>query len=166
MTPSRTNRLSRVAAKEVPHRTDQRFFAAKADVRSTCEDLEHDLRHSAAHPAAVRDFRSAMQEVEELLHRLGPADSGARSQVRDLAKEVQHLQLAHTWVSHGQRVLNRLAAHGPSTVRSAVEETQDVVMWCVRSGTWDGQLTAAVTALENAVKSAEVFAARLAAASA
>ena len=28
------NRLTRISAKEVPHRTDERFFAAKADVKN------------------------------------------------------------------------------------------------------------------------------------
>jgi hypothetical protein len=47
-------------------------------------------------------------------------------------------------------------------MRDALVESQDSVMWCVRAGHWDGQLTSAVTALETTVKEAEVHAARVA----
>lgn len=166
MSTPRTNRLSRTAAKEVPHRGDHRYFAAKAEVRTLTEDLEHDLRHSAAHAPVVADFRHALAQVADLLHDLDPHADGARNQVRDLAKEVQHLALAHTWVSHGERVRVRLSVHGPHAVREALDQAQDSVVWCVRAGHWDGQLTAAVTVLERAVKDAEVHAARVIAASA
>jgi hypothetical protein len=70
--------------------------------------------------------------------------------------------LAHTWVAAGERVLGRLGANGAKGLRDAVVESQDSVMWCVRAGHWDGQLTSTVTALEVCVKEAEVHAARVA----
>ena len=155
------NRLSRVAAKEVPHRGDERFFAAKQAVRSQCEDLLHDLRHSAAHAPMVADFTSACDRVERELKEMTPDAPKATSAVKELAKEVGHLSLASTWVSSAERVLGRLGTGANSAVRTSILEAQDTVMWCVRADHWDGQLTAAITVLERLVKEAEAAAARV-----
>ena len=162
-TGSGKNRLSRTAAKEVPHRSDERFFAAKADVKKACEDLLHDLRHSAAHEPMVADLVTAVNRVQQQLKDIAPDETKASSQVRDIAKEVQHLQLAETWVSSAERVLARLGSTAPAKMRDGVLEAQDTVMWCVRAEHWDGQLTAAVTQLQKQVQEAEALASRVAA---
>lgn len=154
------NRLSRISAKEVPHRADERFFAAKADVRSACEDLLHDLRHSAAHQPMVADLETAVKRVEQQLKDIAPDEPKASTQVREMAKEVKHLQLAETWVSATERVLTRLGSGCPRDVRDELLEAQEGVMWCVRAQHWDGELTGAITRLEKLVKDAEVLAAR------
>lgn len=156
------NRLSRTAAKEVPHRQDERFFAAKADVKKACEDLLHDLRHSSAHAPMVADLTTAVKRVEQQLKDIAVDEPKASSIVRDMAKEVQHLQLAETWVSATERVLTRLGANASHEMRDQLLEAQDTVMWCVRAQHWDGELTAATTQLQKLVKDAEVAAARVA----
>jgi hypothetical protein len=156
------NRLSRTAAKEVPHRSDERFFAAKADVKKSCEELLHDLRHSAAHEPMVADMVTAVNRVQQQLKDIAPEESKASSLVRDIAKEVQHLQLAEVWVSSTERVLTRLGGNVPQKMRDELLEAQDTVMWCVRAEHWDGQLTASVTQLQKLVQGAEALAARVA----
>jgi len=156
------NRLSRIAAKEVPHRTDERFFAAKADVKKACEDLLHDLRHSSAHAPMVADLTTAVKRVEQQLKDITPDESKASSAVREMGKEVQHLQLAETWVSATERVLTRLGSAAPHDMRDALLEAQDTVMWCVRAQHWDGELTAATTNLQKLVQEAEAHASRVA----
>ena len=156
------NRLSRTAAKEVPHRTDERFFAAKADVKKACEDLLHDLRHSSAHEPMVADLVTAVNRVQQQLKYITPDVPKASSTVRDIAKEVQHLQLAETWVSSTERVLTRLGSGANKDMRDGLLEAQDTVMWCVRAEHWDGQLTAAVTQLQKLVQEAEAHASRVA----
>jgi hypothetical protein len=155
------NRLSRTAAKEVPHRSDERFFSAKADVKKACEDLLHDLRHSAAHPPVVADLTTAVDRVLQQLKDITPDEPKASSAVRDMAKEVQHLQLAATWVSSAERVLTRLGSAATHALRDQVMEAQEAVMWCVRAQHWDGELTAAITNLTALVKEAEAVAARV-----
>ncbi len=156
------NRLSRTAAKEVPHRTDERLFAAKADVKKACENLLHDLRHSSAHESMVADLTTAVDRVLLRLKAITPDVPKASSEVREMAKEVQRLQLAETWVSATERVLTRLGAGSSSKVRDGLLEAQDTVMWCVRAQHWDGQLTAAVTQLQKLVQDAEALASRVA----
>jgi hypothetical protein len=155
------NRLSRTAAKEVPHRSDERFFSAKADVKKACEDLLHDLRHSSMHEPMVADLTTAVNRVQQSLKDIAPDEPKASSQVRDIAKEVQHLQLAETWVSSAERVLGRLGTAAPTKMRDELLEAQDTVMWCVRAEHWDGQLTAAVTQLQKQVQEAEALASRI-----
>jgi septal ring factor EnvC (AmiA/AmiB activator) len=152
------NRLSRVAAKEVPHRADERLFAAKADVKKACEDLLHDLRHSSAHAPMVADLVTAVNRVQQQLKDITPDEPKASSSVKDMAKEVQHLQVAETWVSATERVLTRLGSNVTHEMRDALLESQDTVMWCVRAQHWDGELTAATKQLEKLVKDAEALA--------
>ncbi len=156
------NRLTRVTAKEVPHRTDERFFAAKTDAKKACENLLHDLRHSSAHAPMVTDLVTAVHRMQQQLKDITPDVPKASSEVRDMAKEVQHLQLAHTWVSATERVFTRLGASCSHEMRDELLECQDTVMWCVRAQHWDGELTAAVTKLQKMVQHAEVHAARVA----
>lgn len=161
-TTSGPNRLTRIAAKQVPHRTDERLFAAKADVKKACEELLHELRHSSARESMVTDLTTAVNRVQQSLKDITPDIPKASSDVRELAKEVQHLQLAETWVSATERVLTRLGQNGSAEMRDGLLEAQDTVMWCVRAQHWDGQLTAAVTALQKDVQVAEAHAARFA----
>jgi hypothetical protein len=156
------NRLSRTAAKEVPHRTDERFFAAKADVKKACEDLLHDLRHSSAHAPMVADLVTAVNRVQQQLKDISADEPKASSAVRDMAKEVQHLQLAETWVSATERVLTRLGTGVSHEMRDGLLEAQDTVMWHVRAQRWDGELTAATTQLQRLVQEAEAHASRVA----
>ena len=116
------NRLSRTAAKEVPHRSDERFFAAKADVKKACEDLLHDLRHSSAHAPMIADFTTAVKRVQQQVKDITPDEPKASTTVRDMAKEVQHLQVAETWVSATERVLTRLGSGAPHELRDDVPE--------------------------------------------
>lgn len=161
--PGRTrNRLSRIAKKQVPHRGDHRFFAAKAHVRAECEELQHDLRHSCAHPPVIADFRHALDAVEAVLHDLGPHDPGARDEVREMATLVQHLRLAETWVSASERVLIRLGSRATHAQRAQIEEAREAVLWCVRAGRWDGQITTAISVLQHLVLDAEARAALVA----
>jgi len=158
--PGRTrNRLSRIAKKKVPHRSDRRFFAAKTHVRSEFENLQHDLRHSCAHPPVIADFLHALASVEVVMHELVPSDPGAKDEVRDLTKLVQHLRLAETWVTASERVLIRLGVRATPEQRCEIEASRDTVMWCVRAGHWDGQLTAAIGSLQLVVLEAEAHAA-------
>jgi len=156
------SRLSRTAAKEVPHRSADRLFAAKSSAKRMCEDLVHDIRHSALHESMKNDLMHAVERVQRSLHDIAPDVDHASSRVKDLTKQIQHLMLAETWVSAAERVLTRLGVGGGKDVRDSVLAAQDTVMWCVRADHWDGQLTSAVTALESAVKEAEVHAARVA----
>lgn len=156
------NRLSRVSAKEVPHRTDERFFAAKSDAKKACEGLLHDLRHSSAHAPMVTDFVTAVHRMQQQLKDITPDMPKASSDVRDMSKEVQHLQLAHSWVCATERVLTRLGVSCSHEMRDDLRESQESVMWCVRAQRWDGELTAAVTKLQRLVQHAEVHAARVA----
>jgi hypothetical protein len=161
--PGRTrNRLSRIAKKKVPHRGDHRFFAAKAHVRAECENLEHDLRHSCAHPPVLADFRHALEAVDVALHDVGPHDPGAKDEVRDMTTLVQHLRLAETWVTASERVLIRLGVRATHAQLMEIEEARESVMWCVRAGRWDGQLTAMVSILQRCVLDAEARAALVA----
>ena len=155
------NRLSRNAAKHKPHRSDERFFAARTDVKKACEELQHDLRTSSAHAPMVADLETAVKRMEQQLADISPDEPKASSTVRDMAKEVQHLQIAHTWVSATERVLSRLGDSAPHTMRDELLEAQEAVMWNVRAQHWDGDLTAATTRLQDLVKDAEAHASRV-----
>ncbi len=153
------NRMSRIAAKEVPHRKADRFFAAKADLKAACEELIKDVRLSPMHEPMRDDLLGAAQRVQREAQELGPDDSGARNTLVELGKQVQHLASAEQWVSAAQRVIDRLGASA-KPVRDGVLEAQDSVMWHVRADAWDGQLTAALAALRSVVQDAEAVAAR------
>lgn len=153
------NRLSRTAAKEVPHRKADRFFAAKADLKTSCEDLIKNVQMSDMHDTMRDDLLKAAQRVQREAQEIGPDDSGARNTIVELEKQVQHLTLATKWVSAAQRVLDRLG-NGAKATRDTVLEAQDSVMWHVRADAWDGQLTAALAVLKTEVQEAEVVAAR------
>lgn len=156
------NRLSRTAAKRVPHRSHERFYAARADVKKACEDLIHLLRTSSAHQVVIADFVTAVRRVEHDLHALSPDEPKVSSIVREMGKEVQHLQVAETWVSAADRVLDRLGTRAPHGQRDALLEARERVMWCVRAQHWDGELTSTTTQLQGLVQEVEVTAARVA----
>lgn len=153
------NRLARTAAKEVPHRKADRFFAARTDLRNSCEDLLKDIQLAPLHEAMRKDLVDAIKRVDREVQDLGPDDSGARNTIVDLEKQVQHLQLAAKWVGNAQRVLDKLPASA-KPMRDGLLEAQDSVMWHVRADAWDGQLTAALSNLKAVVQEAETAAAR------
>lgn len=154
------NRLSRLAAKEVPHRQDSRLFAAKSSVTTAIEDLTTVVRKAHIHDAARNDLLGALQRAEHQLHDITPSTSGATGAVKDLAKQVDHLQLAEKWIAGSTRVLERLGANGAKATRDLLEERQESVLWCVRAAHWDGDLTTAVKQLQQATQEAEAQAAR------
>ena len=161
-TDSGKNRLSRTAAKEVPHRSHERFYSARSDVRRACEDLLHLLRTSSAHEVVVRDFVTAVDRLLHDLQHISPDEPKATSTVREMGKEVQHLQVAETWVAAADRVLERLGNHANHRMRQELLEAQERVMWCVRAQHWDGELTSTTTRLQDLVQQAEAHAARVA----
>lgn len=156
------SRLSRAAAKHKPHRSEDRFFSAKSDAKNACEELAAVIRRSAIHEVMKKDLLEAVNRAQGLITSITPTESHPGAELRELTKQVGHLRLAETWVAAADRVLSRLNGSGPGDVRANVEQAQDTVMWCVRAEHWDGQLTSAVSALEKAVKEAEVHASRLA----
>lgn len=156
------SRLARTAAKEVPHRTTDRFFAAKSAVRSSCEDLVHDVRRSHLHESMKGDLLRAVDRIERELHDIAASDNGARTRLVEIDKELQHLRMAEKWVAASERVLSRLGANGSRSTRDELLEVQDTVMWCVRAHEWNGQLTASLAKLQRVVQEAEVRASRTA----
>ena len=156
------NRLSRAAAKSVPHRSNERFYSARADVKKACEDLRYLLRTSSVHAVMVADFMTAVDRAEHELQEISPDETKATSAVRELGKEVQHLQIAETWVGAADRVLDRLGARAPHALRDELLEAQERVMWCIRAQHWDGELTSTTTRLKSLVQEAEALAARAA----
>ena len=157
---SGTSRLARTAAKEVPHRKSDRYFAAKSAAKKACEDLVHDVRHSPLHESMKNDLLRAVERIDRELHDMSADEDGARNRVTDIEKEIAHLQLAEKWVAASERVLTRLGNHGGKPLRDEVLEAQDAVMWCVRADEWGGQLTTALTRLQKAVQEAETHASR------
>jgi DNA-binding FrmR family transcriptional regulator len=154
------NRLSRLAAKEVPHRIESRLFAAKSAVTSATEDLMSTVRKAHVHEAVRTAFLQAAQRVEQRLHDITVQTEGATSAVKDLGKEVKHLELAEKWVAASGRVMERLGDNGGKAVMAKLEELQEQVLWLVRADHWDGQLTAAVKRLQKATQDAEAKASR------
>ncbi len=155
------SRLSRIAAKEVPHRKSDRFFAAKSEVKASCEQLTLDVKRSTLHEAMKIDLLAAVDRVNRLLHDVTEDTPGGRNEMVELEKQVEHLQLAEKWSNAAARVLDRLGTTGSKESRDAVLEAQDAVMWCVRADQWDGQLTAALSVLTQAVQEAEANASRV-----
>jgi len=156
------SRLSRVAAKEVPHRKAGRFFAAQSDVKHSCEQLELDVKRSSLHDSMKTDLLNAVQRVKQATHAISEDTPGGRNDLVELEKQVEHLQLAEKWVNAAERVLTRLGTDGAKDVRDCLLEYQDRVMWCVRADHWDGQLTAALLELTHQVQEAEALASRTA----
>ena len=155
------SRLSRIAAKEVPHRKAGRFFAAQSNVKHSCEQLVLDVKRSALHDAMKTDLLSAVDRVNQASHALTEDTPGGRNDLVELETQVEHLQLAEKWVNAAERVLTRLGTEGAKNVRDTLLEHQDKVMWCVRADHWDGQLTAALLELTKQVQEAEALASRV-----
>jgi len=156
------SRADRDAAKHKPHRTEERFYKAKHDAQHACEELRARIQRSAIHEAVRKELLSAVASAESRINEVSLTRSHPGSQLRDLTKEVGHLQVAETWLAGADRVLSRLGSDGPRTPRAVVEQEVDTVMWHIRAGEWDGRLTAAVTGLQQAVQDAEAHAARVA----
>lgn len=155
------SRADRDAAKHKPHRTEDRFYKAKHDAQRACEDLRSRIKRSHIHDAVRKELLSAVAEAESRISDVSPTRSHPGAALRELSKEISHLQVAENWLAAADRVLDRLGPDGPKSHRAAVEEGVDTVMWHVRAGQWDGRLTASVTQLQSIVQEAENHAATL-----
>lgn len=162
MSNNETSRLTRAEAKHKPHRSEDRFFAARHDAKAQCETLRATIRKSSIHSVMRHELLAAVDRAESLVKSVEPTQSHPGAEIRQLSKEIGHLMLAEQWVSAADRVLGRLNGHGPGDLRARLEEAQEAVMWCVRANEWNGQLTAAGTQLQNQVREAEVHASRIA----
>ena len=156
------SRLARIAAKEVPHRKSDRFFAAKSNAKAACEQLALDVRRSQLREATQAEILRAVERVQQSLHDITLDTADARAQVVDIDKEIQHLQLAEKWVAASERVQLRLGTNGSTALRDSVMEAEETVMWCVRAEHWNGKLTSSLALLEKVVREAEAQAARTA----
>jgi hypothetical protein len=152
-------RAERDAAKHKPHRTEDRFYKAKHDAQHACEDLRARIQRSNIHEAVRKELLKAVSSAESAINELTPTRSHPGAQLRDITKEVGHLQVAENWLAAADRVLDRLGPNGPRAQQTKIEEGVDTVMWHVRAGEWDGRLTAAVTQLQKVVQEAETHAA-------
>ena len=162
--PTRENgraksRAERDAAKHKPHRTEDRFYKAKHDAQHACEDLRARIQRSHIHAAVRKELLAAVSRAEARINDVTLTRSHPGAHLRELTKEVGHLQVAENWLAAADRVLERLGPNGAKAQRSAVEEGVDTVMWHIRAGEWNGQLTAAVTGLQRIVQDAETLAA-------
>ncbi len=161
MNNNTTSRTSRIEAKYKGHRSEDRFFAARNDGKQACENLRTAIRKSHIHSVMRDELLQAVDRAEALVKDVEPTQAHPGAEIRRLAKEIEHLQLAEQWVAAADRVLTRLGSAGPAQSRSELEEAQEAVMWCVRANEWNGQLTAAGTQLQKAVAEAEIHAARV-----
>ena len=162
MSSNETSRLTRSEAKHKPHRSQERFFAARNDARARCESLRTAIRKSHIHTVVREELLAAVDRAEDLVKSVEPTQSHPGAEIKQLAKEIEHLTLAEQWVAASDRVLSRLNGQGPIDLRENLEQAQEAVMWCVRANEWNGQLTAAGTQLQDAVREAEVHASRIA----
>jgi hypothetical protein len=155
-------RESRLAAKHRPHRSEDRFFAAKTAARHACEELTQSIRKSHIHDVMKSALLMAVRRAENRLQHIAPTSDHPGAEVKALTKEVGHLQLAEIWIAAGDRVMTRLTSAPATDARAAVEEAQDRVIWCVKADRWNGDLTVAVSDLQRVVQKAEVHASRVA----
>ncbi|MCF8531280.1 MAG: hypothetical protein K9G69_08330 [Candidatus Nanopelagicales bacterium] len=162
MSNNETSRLTRADAKHKPHRSEDRFFAARNEARAQCETLRAAIRKSHIHAVMRDDLLAAVDRAESMVKAVEPTQSHPGAEIRQLSKEIEHLHLAEQWVAATDRVLGRLNGQGPADIRARLEESQEAVMWCVRANEWNGQLTAAGTQLQEIVREAEVHASRIA----
>ena len=153
------SRTERDAAKHKPHRTEDRFYKAKHDAQHACENLRSSIKRSHIHDAVRKELLGAVAEAESRISEVTLTRSHPGAELRELSKEVGHLQVAENWLAAADRVLDRLGPNGPKSQRVAIEEGVDTVMWHVRAGEWDGRLTASVTQLQKIVQEAETHAA-------
>lgn len=162
MSNNETSRLTRADAKHKPHRSEDRFFAARNEARAQCETLKAAIRKSHIHAVMRDDLLAAVDRAESMVKAVEPTQSHPGAEIRQLSKEIEHLHLAEQWVAATDRVLGRLNGQGPADTKVRLEEAQEAVMWCVRANEWNGQLTAAGTQLQEIVREAEVHASRTA----
>jgi hypothetical protein len=162
MSNNETSRLTRAEAKHKPHRSEDRFFAARNEAKDQCETLRVAIRKSHIHDVLRGELLAAVDRAESRVKAVEPTQSHPGAEIRKLSKEIEHLNLAEQWVAAADRVLARLNGQGPADLRMRLEEAQEAVMWCVRADEWNGQLTAAGTQLQTEVREAEVHASRIA----
>ena len=109
--------------------------------------------------AGTLEQRAAVDAAESQISEVALTRSHPGSRLRDIAKDIGHLQVAETWLAAADRVLGRLGPDGPRSSRVAIDEAADTVMWHIRAGEWVGRLTPAITELQRAVQEAEAQAA-------
>ena len=114
------SRLSRAEAKNKPHRSEDRFFAARNEAKAACETLRSSIRKSNIHSVMQKDLLAAADRAESLVKQVELTTSHPGAEIKQLAKEIGHLQLAEQWVAAADRVLARLNGQGPSDLRAAV----------------------------------------------
>ena len=161
MSNNTTSRTSRIEAKYKGHRSEERFFAARNNAKQACQNLRTAIRKSHIHTVMRDELVQAADRAEALVKDVEPSRVRPGAGIRQLAKEIEHLQFAEQWVAAADRVLSRLGNSGPVDARSKLEQAQDAVKWCVRANEWNGQLTAAGAQLQKAVAEAEIHAARV-----
>ena len=161
MSNNTVSRTSRIEAKYKGHRSEDRFFAARNNAKEACDDLRTAIRKSQIHTVMRDELLLAVDRAEAMVKSVEPTQVHPGAEIRQIGKEIEHLQLAEQCVAAADRVLNRLGADGHAQSRKQLEEAQEAVMWCVRADEWNGQLTAAGTQLQKVVAEAEIHAARV-----
>ena len=109
-----SSRTSRIEAKYKGHRSEDRFFAARNDAKQACENLRTAIRKSQIHTVMRDELLQAADRAEALVKGVEPTQIHPGAEIRQLAKEIEHLQLAEQWVAAADRVLNRLGTEGPA----------------------------------------------------
>lgn len=162
MSSNETSRLTRTEAKNKPHRSEDRFFAARHSATTRCQNLRATIRKSHIHSVMRNELLEAVDQAENSIKLVAPTQSHPGAEIRKLSKQIGHLVSAQQWVAAAERVLGRFKGSGPGELRARLEEAQEAVMWCVRAKAWNGQLTAAGSQLRHRVREAEVHASRTA----
>ncbi len=143
-----------------PHRTQDRFYKAKHDAQHACEDLRAKIQRSNIHDAVRHELLRAVDAAESQINEVALTRSHPGSRLRDITKDVGHLQVAETWLLPPRTAFSAASApDGPRSSRTAIDEAVDTVMWHIRVCEWDGRPTPAVTELQRAVQEAEAQAA-------
>src|SRR6056297_1121756 len=105
------SRADRDAAKHKPHRTEERFYKAKHDAQRACEELRARIQRSHIHDAVRKELLAAVASAESGINEVSLTRSHPGARLRDLTKEVGHLQVAETWLAGADRVLTRLGSN-------------------------------------------------------
>jgi hypothetical protein len=82
-----------------------RFWSRRSGALCALDVSGVGFAEECAHAPMVADLVTAVNRVQQQLKDITADEPKASSAVRDMAKEVQHLQVAETWVSATERVL-------------------------------------------------------------
>ena len=117
------------ARKEMPPNTNPtdpgRFYKAKHDAQHACEDLRAKIQRSNIHDAVRHELFRAVDAAESQISEVALTRSHPGSRLRDITKDVGHVQVAETWLAAADRVLGRLGPDGPRSLRVAIDEAVD-----------------------------------------